>query len=108
MAAAARRADDQPVGAVALVPNAETWLDFTDLVFIDPLGTGYSRVVGGEEVRERYFTVEGDIDGSRPSIARWLKEKNRLARRSSSPAKAMAAFAGRRWRRSCRTITASA
>ncbi|MEA2943540.1 MAG: hypothetical protein QOD09_4069, partial [Bradyrhizobium sp.] len=24
-----------------LVPNAETWLDFTDLVFIDPAGTGY-------------------------------------------------------------------
>ena len=26
------------------VPNAETWLDFTDLVFIDPPGTGYSRI----------------------------------------------------------------
>ncbi|HEX3399544.1 MAG TPA: hypothetical protein VHT74_04365, partial [Acetobacteraceae bacterium] len=26
-----------------LQPNAETWLDFTDLVFIDPVGTGYSR-----------------------------------------------------------------
>jgi len=25
------------------MPNAETWLDFTDLVFIDPVGTGYSR-----------------------------------------------------------------
>ena len=28
-----------------LLPNAETWLDFTDLVFIDPVGTGYSRFV---------------------------------------------------------------
>src|SRR4051812_48346917 len=25
--------------------NAQTWLDFPDLVFIDPPGTGYSRVV---------------------------------------------------------------
>jgi carboxypeptidase C (cathepsin A) len=33
----------------ALVPNAETWLDFTDLVFIDPVGTGYSRGVGSGE-----------------------------------------------------------
>ncbi len=28
----------------ALIANAETWLDFTDLVFIDPIGTGYSRL----------------------------------------------------------------
>ena len=28
-----------------LQPNAETWLDFTDLVYIDPVGTGYSRFV---------------------------------------------------------------
>jgi carboxypeptidase C (cathepsin A) len=26
-----------------LVPNESTWLDATDLVFIDPVGTGYSR-----------------------------------------------------------------
>ncbi|HEX5845970.1 MAG TPA: hypothetical protein VFY53_06775, partial [Rhodoplanes sp.] len=38
-------------GSAALVPNAETWLDFTDLVFIDPPGTGYSRLVGGDEAR---------------------------------------------------------
>ncbi|MGY4353493.1 carboxypeptidase C (cathepsin A) [Bradyrhizobium sp. GM7.3] len=35
-------------------PNAETWLDFTDLVFIDPVGTGYSRFVAtGADVRKR-------------------------------------------------------
>src|SRR5712664_2482695 len=35
-----------------LLPNAETWLDFTDLVFIDPVGTGYSRFVAtGDDVR---------------------------------------------------------
>ena len=27
-----------------LVDNEDTWLDFTDLVFIDPPGTGYSRL----------------------------------------------------------------
>ena len=67
-----------PSAPPALVPNAETWLDFTDLVFIDPPGTGYSRVVGGDQVRERFYSVEGDIDGLAAFITRWLKEKNRL------------------------------
>src|SRR4029077_17661662 len=45
-----------------LLPNAETWLDFTDLVFIDPVGTGYSRfVASGDEVRKRFFSVDGDV-----------------------------------------------
>ncbi|WP_114945675.1 S10 family peptidase [Microvirga calopogonii] len=67
-----------PSAPTALVPNAETWLDFTDLVFIDPPGTGYSRVVGGEQVRERIYSVQGDIDGLAAFVMRWLKEKNRL------------------------------
>ncbi len=62
----------------ALLPNGETWLDFTDLVFIDPPGTGYSRVVGGDQVRERFYSVQGDVDGLSAFIVRWLKEKNRL------------------------------
>ncbi|UVF18010.1 peptidase S10 [Microvirga terrae] len=67
-----------PSASPALVPNAETWLDFTDLVFIDPPGTGYSRVVGGDPVRERFYSVAGDIDGIAAFVTRWLKEKNRL------------------------------
>jgi carboxypeptidase C (cathepsin A) len=67
-----------PSAPSALIPNAETWLDFTDLVFIDPPGTGYSRVVGGDQVRERFYSVQGDIDGLAAFVMRWLKEKNRL------------------------------
>jgi len=67
-----------PSAAPALVPNAETWLDFTDLVFIDPPGTGYSRVLGGDQVRERFYSVQGDIDGLAAFVMRWLKEKGRL------------------------------
>ena len=47
-------------------------------MFIDPPGTGYSRVVGGDQVRERFYSVQGDIDGLSAFIVRWLKEKNRL------------------------------
>jgi carboxypeptidase C (cathepsin A) len=32
-----------PKPPVQLVDNAESWLSFTDLVFIDPIGTGFSR-----------------------------------------------------------------
>jgi len=67
-----------PSAPTALAPNAETWLDFTDLVFIDPPGTGYSRVVGGDQVRERFYSVGGDIEGLAAFVMRWLKEKNRL------------------------------
>jgi carboxypeptidase C (cathepsin A) len=67
-----------PSTSPSLVPNAETWLDFTDLVFIDPPGTGYARVLGGDQVRERFYSVEGDLDGLAAFVMRWLKEKNRL------------------------------
>jgi len=68
-----------PSASPALTPNAETWLDFTDLVFIDPPGTGYSRVVGGDQVRDRFYSVQGDIDGLAAFVMRWLKEKSRLS-----------------------------
>ena len=56
-----------PSSSPDLQPNAETWLDFTDLVFIDPVGTGYSRFVAtGEDVRKHFYSVDGDVaDGGR-------------------------------------------
>jgi carboxypeptidase C (cathepsin A) len=68
-----------PSQATGLVPNAETWLDFTDLVFIDPVDTGYSRATGSrDEIRDRYFTVDGDIASITAAIARWLRVNDRL------------------------------
>ena len=62
-----------------LKPNAETWLDFTDLVFIDPVGTGYSRfVASGEEVRKRFYSVDGDVASIAVTIRRWLEKNDRL------------------------------
>jgi carboxypeptidase C (cathepsin A) len=69
-----------PSAPTSLVPNAETWLDFTDLVFVDPVDTGYSRAVGsGEEVRDRYFSIDGDVGTLSAVMARWLRQNNRLA-----------------------------
>src|ERR1700736_2370642 len=62
-----------------LQPNDETWLDFTDLVFIDPVGTGYSRfVASGEDVRKRFFSVDGDAGAIAVTIRRWLEKSGRL------------------------------
>ena len=62
-----------------VMPNAETWLDFTDLVYIDPVGTGYSRFVGsGEDVRKKFYSVDGDVASIAVTIRRWLEKNDRL------------------------------
>jgi carboxypeptidase C (cathepsin A) len=62
-----------------LLPNAETWLDFSDLVFIDPVGTGYSRFIAtGEDVRKRFFSIDGDVNAVALAIRRWLEKSDRL------------------------------
>jgi len=62
-----------------LLPNAETWLDFTDLVFIDPVGTGYSRfVASGDDARKRFYSVDGDVSALALVIRRWLEKYDRL------------------------------
>ncbi len=64
----------------ALVPNAETWLGFTDLVFIDPPGTGYSRVLSTNDgVRRRLLSSNGEIPVLAGVIRRWLEANGRLA-----------------------------
>ena len=55
----------QPTGSMPPPPyelkdNPDTWLDKTDLVFIDPVGTGYSRAKS-VEVARRMNGVQGDI-----------------------------------------------
>jgi carboxypeptidase C (cathepsin A) len=68
-----------PSAAPDLQPNAETWLDFTDLVYIDPVATGYSRFVAtGEDVRKRFFSVDGDAASVAVAIRRWLEKHDRL------------------------------
>ncbi len=68
-----------PSQSVELIANPETWLDFTDLVFVDPVGTGFSRLVNeSDRVRERYLSTEGDIDALSAFVRRWLTENGRL------------------------------
>ncbi|MEA2861274.1 MAG: hypothetical protein QOC72_3313 [Methylobacteriaceae bacterium] len=60
--------------------NAETWLPFTDLVFIDPPGTGFTRILAeSDDVRRHFYSVSGDIDILAVTIRKWLEQHNRLA-----------------------------
>ena len=59
-----------------LVTNDYTWLDFTDLVFIDPVGTGYSRPAPGVEPKE-FFGVKEDIASVGEFIRLYVTRNNR-------------------------------
>ncbi len=71
--------DLTPSTAPALIDNAETWLDFADLVFLDPPGTGYSRPHDPKEAEKaNVWSVEGDADTLAEAIRRWLVQHGRL------------------------------
>ena len=46
-----------------LVANEESWLAFTDLVFVDPVGTGFSRIIEDETDDQKKKKEEKDDDG---------------------------------------------
>ncbi|WP_457105280.1 S10 family peptidase [Methylobacterium sp. P5_C11] len=66
-----------PSQPVALTPNDGTWLGFTDLIFIDPVGTGYSRSADGNS--KTYWSVESDASTLAAAIARYLRVNDRMA-----------------------------
>jgi carboxypeptidase C (cathepsin A) len=54
----------------ALVDNLETLLTVSDLVFYDPVGTGFSRPEGADAVKEFYSTL-GDFAATAEFIRAW-------------------------------------
>lgn len=73
----------------ALVDNDESWLAFTDLVFVDPVGTGWSRIVDRSSERKdgdnksdapdpkAFFGVNKDLDSLTEFMIRWLSAQGR-------------------------------
>lgn len=59
-----------------LVDNAHSLLDETDLVFIDPVSTGFSRPLGDAEA-EQFLGVEEDVKAVYEFIRRWTTENGR-------------------------------
>jgi carboxypeptidase C (cathepsin A) len=73
-----------------LVQNDESWLAFTDLVFVDPVGTGFSRVIdsdkqakNGSEKKDEapdpkeYFGYKRDLESLCEFMGRWLSDNDR-------------------------------
>ena len=77
-----------------LVENESSWLAFSDLVFVDPVGTGFSRVVepekkGGDGKEsgggkpddapdpKEYFGYKRDLESLCEFMGRWLSEHGR-------------------------------
>ncbi len=56
--------------------NQDTWLGMTDLVFIDPVGTGYSRAKT-VEVARRMNSVNGDIQSVGEFMRLYVERNNR-------------------------------
>ncbi|MFN2579073.1 MAG: S10 family peptidase [Pyrinomonadaceae bacterium] len=65
-----------PAPPYRLIDNEQTWLDQSDLVFIDPVGTGYSRAVR-PEVASRFFSLQGDIESVGDFIRMYLTRYER-------------------------------
>ena len=71
---------DSPSDPATLTDNPGTWLDFTDLVFIDPVGTGFSRsLVSRDETKKQFYSTENDIHYLSRVIYDWLVKNGRLA-----------------------------
>lgn len=75
--------------------NAETWLRFSDLVFIDPVGTGFSRALADEKTgkeksesksdesleKDDFWEIERDLDSLGEFINRFLSKHKRWTSR---------------------------
>jgi carboxypeptidase C (cathepsin A) len=74
-----------------LVANEQSWLAFTDLVFVDPVGTGFSRVIererqsGDDRTKpsaqdgdpKEYFGYKRDLESLCEFMGRWLSANGR-------------------------------
>ncbi|HEV8590229.1 MAG TPA: hypothetical protein VGQ72_15280 [Pyrinomonadaceae bacterium] len=65
-----------PAPPYELIDNEYTWLTQSDLVFIDPVGTGYSRAVR-PELASKFFGLQGDIESVGEFIRLYLTRYER-------------------------------
>ena len=66
-----------PVGPpYRLVDNPSTWLGGSDLVFVDPVGTGYSRAAAGEDPKQ-FYGYRNDLESCGDFIRAYLTKYHR-------------------------------
>jgi len=59
-----------------LIDNPDSWLDMTDLVFVDPVGTGYSREAPGQDMHD-FWGVNQDASSVGAFIRLFLAQNGR-------------------------------
>jgi carboxypeptidase C (cathepsin A) len=88
---------DSPSDPAVAVDNAGSWLDFTDLVFIDPVGTGFSRArVPEAEAKKAFYSTKADIEYLSRIIYDWLVKNGRLTSRKYLVGESYGGFRGPR------------
>ena len=70
--------DGRDASATRLHDNPQTWLTFTDLVMVDPVGSGFSRAVKADGGRA-FWGVQRDTDAMAKTITTWLANNGRSA-----------------------------
>jgi carboxypeptidase C (cathepsin A) len=68
--------DGHDAATASLHDNPDTWLTFTDLVLIDPIGTGWSRTVKADDAK-RFWGIRSDADSLAKAIALYVTKNNR-------------------------------
>jgi carboxypeptidase C (cathepsin A) len=58
-------------------PNPDSWLAFTDMVFIDPVGTGYSLAADPKAAPGAFWNVHADAESLAKAITLWLGHNQR-------------------------------
>ena len=69
-------AKDDGAPPYPLVDNPDSLLDVTDLVFIDPVGTGFAHAIGKKEAKD-YWGVTADAKSIAEFIRIWLSDNGR-------------------------------
>jgi carboxypeptidase C (cathepsin A) len=88
---------DSPSAPATLHDNPGTWLGFTDLVFIDPVGTGYSRaLVDDKQTTKDFYSTDSDIKYLSRVVYDWLVKNGRMTSRKYLVGESYGGFRGPR------------
>jgi carboxypeptidase C (cathepsin A) len=68
--------DAHDAARATLRDNPDTWLAFTDLVLVDPVGTGWSRAVKSDDAKH-FWSVRSDADAMAKAVALYVAKNNR-------------------------------
>jgi carboxypeptidase C (cathepsin A) len=68
--------DPHDATRAVLRDNPDTWLAFTDLVLIDPIGTGWSRAIKSDGAKS-FWSVKSDAEATAKAISLYVARNNR-------------------------------